>query len=359
MLLALPIAARARSMSLAAAPDTSTAASASPDTGRLVIEAPADWPAPRAVRLVPDSLRFGAEGALQLDFTTRPSGFVADSLQIAAPWVEVPEPWRPQRLSGGSPADASWRVELPLRVYRVGPLKVEWQSGREPVAVAAAPIAFVAGRTAPGARPAAVRPPRGIGWNPLLLLALLLLAVVASGVAMRLVARRRRRAWNPHDRPLASPAWLAAAESLRSLVEEDLPGRGEGRRHLDRLAGVVRRYLAARFGLPALELAAAELPVAGSFRGFATREIAPFTNLLEEIDSVRFAPQPVVGSVCRRLTGAAVAAIARRRVVPRWTPITPQRRQAGERAWAWLIDRFPPDADRAAVGGAGRRSERS
>ncbi|MFO7653805.1 MAG: hypothetical protein R6X25_08255 [Candidatus Krumholzibacteriia bacterium] len=320
------------------------APAASPDTASLVVAGPAHWAFPRAARVDPDTMLFGSEARLVLTFAERPADFAADSLSVAAGWV-VAGTWEPVPTPAGTAGVRDWSVAAPVRVYRVGPLQVAWQSSTAPVRPPAAggegaAVLVVLGRAGAEQRPAAVRDPRPLGWNPLPLAALALLAALMVAGAVFAWRGRRRRAVRPWDRPLAAPPDLETASALRRLVEEDLPGRGEGRRHLDRLAGLLRAHLAGRYRLPAGELTADEIEPAARRLGHHPASLRPWERLLAEVERRRYDPAPIAASTCARLDGDVWRLLEATRLRVAFTPVALELRVRGERDRAWLQERL-------------------
>jgi len=343
---------------VAATPDT-VAATATLDTALLVLQPPAGWPAPQTARIWPDTLSFGDEAWLVLEFAGPFAGFTADSLAVVSDWAEAPSPWLPGEPIVPLPATESWRATLPLRLYRVGPLRVAWllvDGGSTPRgtagthrAVAGGDVAWVVGRLGDDGRAASVRTPRALGWNRLALVALFLLALLLGGLIALLARRREREVWKPRDRALTPPPYLATAQDLRALEEEELAQRGERRRHLDRLAAILRRYISRRFRIAAVELTAAELRGAVQARGFPRREIEPFARLLSELDRRRYDPALVPADTCRRASAELVSLLRRTRIEIRFAEVPADQRVAGDRAWAWLEDHLGPAVPASAI----------
>jgi hypothetical protein len=151
--------------------------------------------------------------------------------------------------------------------------------------------------------------------------------------------RRLHRVGAPVDRPLPAPGWLAAAIALWRLDEADLPARGDGREFLDRLAVILRAYLAARFYLPACESTAAELRAAVADCGWPTPPLDDFVDLIAAADGDRYAPGRIDASRCRADLARAVALIAAVRCEPRYTPVPAALRSEAEAAWRGLCRR--------------------
>ncbi len=330
-------------------------ASVVPDTVSAELGGPRHWPAPVAVSLWPAEPRFGEVAALLLDFPGEVRGFRADSLATAADWLEVVSPaadrpwWR--RWGGGddpaariaaeatAPAAGTWRAAVPVRVYTTGPAQIVWRDGP------GTGVFPVRGRLGATDESAAVRDPRGLGWYAGRV-AFVVLALVATAVLALWLRRRLRRGATAVDRPLPVPGWLSAAIALWRLDQEDLPARGEGRAFLDRLAAILRAYVAARYHLPACESTATELLAAIEGSGWPETPLRDFVALIAAADADRFAPGRIEPARCRADLGRAVALIAAVRIEPRYTPVPAALKVEAEAAWQGLCRRHLGDAPR-------------
>jgi hypothetical protein len=323
-------------------------AAATPDTVTAEVTGPADWPPPAAIGVWPAEPRFGEVAALWFDFPRAVATAGADSLRTAADWLEFTAkpgqgPWwrrwfskrqEAARLADGAPALASgrFRVVVPVRVYAAGPARIAWRGGPQ------TDVFPVRGRLGTTKEPAGVRDPRGLGWYVGRILAglLVLVALAALGLGIR---RRWRGGPVAMDRPLPAPAWMAAAIALWRLDQDDLPARGEGREFLDRLAGILRAYLAARFYLPACESTAAELAAAIESSGWPVAPLREFVALIAGADGDRYAPGRIDAPRCRADLARAVALIAAVRVEARYTVVPAALRLDAEAAWGGLARR--------------------
>ncbi len=327
-------------------------AAAPPDTAVATLSGPSAWGRPEAIRLWPTSSRFGAVSAVVLDFPQRVASFAADSLDLGAPWLVPATPqrsadrpwWRrllshEPRVDGPDVSDlppaapGTWRTVVPARVYRTGPVRVAWAGG------AIGEVVQVAGVLSDPSAVADIRDPRGLGWYRLRMLVALLAALLIVLLVWRL-RRRRRRAALPPDRPLVPPAWYAAAHALWGLDADDLPARGMGRDFLDRLAGILRAYLAGRFWLPAPELTAQEIAVAALESGWPKAWLRGFVTLIAAADADRYAPSPIDAARCRRDLTTALSLIAAVRIEARYTPVDVMVRTAGEEGWERLQEKY-------------------
>ena len=119
--------------------------------------------------------------------------------------------------------------------------------------------------------------------------ALLLLAALVLGVwILRLRATRPITPAVPLE-PVLSPEEVAVA-ALRDLERDALPARGRRKEHYVRLSGILRQYVEARYGIPAVESTTEELREAlAEPKGCRVGESSVLLVLLEESDLVKFA----------------------------------------------------------------------
>ncbi len=346
------------------APDGAPAA-ANPDRDAGALSAPPAWGRPAAIHVWPDSITFGEAIVVAVDFPVADGRLEADSLVSLAAWlVAAPDAGRqglaawwqrlagilrqgeqamPRAPAGALPAPAGRRVARVFHVQRPEPFRLVWGEEGRPESAMVRVGSLLAGND----RPAAVRQPQALGWRRE---RLLLLAALAALVAIGWRRRRRRPRWEAAEAPLPPPAYLAAAVALRELAEGGLAERGEGRRFLDLLAGRLRGFLAAHYGIPAAELTAPEIEarlLAGAHRPDAARS---FARLLAEFDRRRYAPGEALAADCQALLGRAVEAIDRVSTPARFTPVPAALAVAGEAAWSWLR------AQTAASGATARRA---
>jgi len=135
-------------------------------------------------------------------------------------------------------------------------------------------------------------------------------AVVALvGAALGMRAWRRPGARGP---PPATPAERFARQ-LEALQAEELVARGAASEHLARLAELVRAYLAALAGVPALELTSAELLLALRPAADARLDLSGLEVFLDEADRVKFARQPAAPEACAAGMAYARGLLARTR----------------------------------------------
>lgn len=331
------------------------ATAAAPDTARLGFTAAAAGPAPVALHVLADSVAFGGLFAVAWDLAAgdapgAPLPAPADAQLV--PFATRSRPW--WRLWGGGgpetpaerlaalPPPGGRRVVAWYRVYRTGPFRLDWQGRLSP------PVT-VRGRVADPASLAAIRDPRPLPW--LTPAALVLLPLLLALAALAWWWRRRRRPSPPADWPLAEPAWLAAAIDLRSLLSEGLLERGQTRAFLDRLAGQARRYAAAHYRVPAVDLTGAELAAACADRGHAPAGTEPLARLLADADLRRYDPREPEAPHCREQVSRFVACLAAARVQPRYSPVAAERRLAADQAWTEITRQWAPAGRPAGAGG--------
>ncbi|MBK8165865.1 MAG: hypothetical protein IPK64_07865 [bacterium] len=327
------------------------AAGTMPDTARIGFVAADSLPVPLALHVLADTVPFGGELAVAWDLA--PGAAAADGLPVpddgqlassepsAKPW------WRPwgaadaaapaERLAA-LPATDGTRVVAWYRVYRTDPFRLDWRGELSH-------LVTVSGRVSDPAGLAAIRDPRPLPW--LTPVALWLLPLLAALAALAWRWRRRGRPDPPVDWPLPEPAWLGTAIALRVLLEEGLLERGQTRTFLDRLAGEARRFAAAQFGVPAVDLTGRELAAACAARGHAPERTAALARLLDGTDLCRYDPEEPHAHSCRAQMDALLACVtAAGRPQPRYVPVAAERRLAAEQAWAEISRRWSI-ADRA------------
>jgi hypothetical protein len=160
--------------------------------------------------------------------------------------------------------------------------------------------------------------------------------VVLAGVLLVARWRGRRSCDWPSDRPLPAFAWVEAAPALNELASMSHVGADSGRAFLDRLAGILRRYLAVRFQLPAEEMTPAEIAAAGEQAGWPPAALQGFVRLLQRCDDDRYAPDPVAAHRCRASLEEALDLIEAVRIQPRYTPVAAEATAVAEAAWRQL-----------------------
>ncbi len=327
-----------------------------PDTVMIQLVGPESWPAPVALQVWPDTLTFGDQVAVILDFPSPVADFAADSLQTNIDWL-VPENllgtpprgglagfW--DRLTRRQPefdlstadippvAENQWRAVVPVRLYRAGPFQIGWSTAERP----RSELGLVVGRVQQMGQTAVIRSPRAMGWYGWRLVGILLAVTLLTALACWLWRRRRPRLPGPQDRSLPIPAYLDTAVQLWQLYNEQLPARGEGKKFLDRLTSCLRSYLSDRYQISAGELTADEIRAALSGLGYRPAPPAELVRLLKTADDLRFRPQSVDAEFCRQQFVQALLLIASVRIVARFTPVPADRQLAGDLAWSKLHD---------------------
>jgi hypothetical protein len=333
-------------------------APAAADTALAILSGPDRWPQPVALVASPDSLLLGETVQIKVEFPAGTTSLASDSLASGADWLVWEGPGRFERRGEGAAGRA--RLVRPARVYRLGPFRLAWQAsgaaaadslggigGLQASAVATAPhspLIHCLGRLAADAKPAPIRDPRGLGWRWIWLAPFAALLALLFYGSRRLFRRRRRL--EPVDRPIGPPAYLATACELADLLDATTLARGRSRHFLDRLAAILRRYLAARYGIPASGLTAGELEPALRARGHGSPPARQLAHLMEACEDLRYAPASPAGLACEELLVRAVRLLARARLLAVWTPVSPELSLAGERSWSrlwrWQQDRQEP-----------------
>lgn len=299
-----------------------------------------DEPVPVSLTTTPTVVRLGEVVAVILEGSPQTVWPAAEAVQVDVDWLE-PVPVAAELVQSLEPVavlDAGDRPQLitAWRVYRLGPWRAAWADGP------AGEVLQVAGRLDAQAPIQPVRDPRAAGglprWLPWLLLAALLM-----GCGFWLWRRWRGRASPPAaaDQPLPAPAWLQAALDLSDLDHSVAGAPAAGRDFLDRLAGILRRYLQGRFHLPAVEMTAAELAPAARRAGWPADQLEGFLQVLATCDRLRYAPPEVSARHCRDCFGQALECIERVRVEPVWSPVPPSQLAAASHAWQDLRARHP------------------
>ncbi len=328
------------------------AAEAPAETVRVELAGPAGAPSPLAMRVAPDTVAMGGTVWIALDFppgsaAPRPEQITASGRDLLLEPADADA--APVLLSAA--AGGRQRRLVSARMHALGPVRLAWQGS--PGGPAA--VAVVKPRLPADAGPAPLRRLVGLGWRWERLAALALLAALVLAVAAR---RGRRKQVGAADAALAPPAYLSAALALEELRALELPRKGEGRRFLDRLAGVGRVYLRNRFGLPAAEMTPAEIERKLRARGHAGEDAERWRDLLDACDARRYAPGQASAGDCDCLLAATVALMDVSRVPARFTPVPADLAVRGEMAWGRLRDLIwahPNAAAPAGLAQGGRR----
>jgi hypothetical protein len=195
-----------------------------------------------------------------------------------------------------------------LALFALGPvdvpevvLEVDRPSGKARLAVPG-PRVIGAGMLDPAADPDAlalrdVAPPVPLlvrSLRPLWWALGLLGGAALAAAALALLVRRRARGGAP-----AAPGPAERFERrLSALAAEDLPRRGRGEEHMERLAEAVRGYLSFVTGLPALDLTTGELLAALARTPDPRLDAGGLELLLTHADLVKFARQPARPEAC-------------------------------------------------------------
>ncbi len=334
------------------------AAPAVPDTVDIRIVVPDSLPQPEAVHVVQDTLVFGGLLHLVLDYgpeqTDGPHLMPVAEGAWLVPYV-APEPGFMSRWLGRQdeqefdlsrlPASSQLpeleglRVVRSFRVYRRDPLRIRWQDQLSRVLV-------VRGQAAGSEQTAAIRSPRSLAWTPWWLI-LFGVVVLAMAWLARWLWRRRARAIPLAHWPVAAPAWLATAIGLKALLTDNVLASGDTRRFLDRLAFLVRDYVAERYRIPAREMTGREIINACTALGHDAAHPTGFARLIDLADRERYNPAAPDSGICREQSVQFLERIARVRLTGRHPAVTPGRQLAAEKAWSYLASELGTGAGRA------------
>jgi len=272
------------------------------------------------------SVGLGESVLMTVDVSYPPSGAIqlpsADKLDFA-PFEVRDAAMAPQPASGGR-KHVQYRIRL--AAYETGkltipPLKVQYKAADgTSEEKQSSPIPLEVGTSAapPSDKPAEIRdlkPLDDVPTPPWMIatavgagvLGIALVALLAR-FAMRRLRRRPAPPMLPHEKALAA---------LQALLEERLPEQGQTRLHYDRLATILREYLAGRFDLPSLEHTTVELVALMRARQMDEWLCAEVRSVLDEADLVKFARQ----GVDKEKTVARVATV--RSLVERTVPPPP------------------------------------
>ncbi len=330
---------------------------AMPDTGLVQLAWGDSMRAPVRVLVAPDSMLLGDVLTVGVDLAgprpVNPDSLLvpdrtwlapvpAGSREVGARIVtsdsalEQPAGWPPV------PPDR-WRLVRLFRVYRLDPFRVV-------VAGRSSPVIHVGRRLHDGETMAPVRDPRGLGWSP----APWLLWTV-GGMILALLAwwwrRHRKRAGPslPHA-VLPPPGWLAAACGLEDLLASGCLERGEHRLFLDRLAGLIRGYLADRYLIGARQMTAEEIVAACRERAYDPGPVQGLVAVMAEADHVRYRPHDVTGNDCRRMAAVFFRAMTGCRLMPEFTPVPADVSLRAGKAWSYLARELETGAVVAGTG---------
>lgn len=308
---------------------------AAPETLRAELLLPEGFASCRGIEVQADSVTFGQPVEVVLWFEDEAVRTPQTPPESSAPWLLL-EPWQPGKQAGS--------LRTVARVHALDFFQL--QAGE-----AVGPIVPMASSRIDLSETAPVRMPRtwATRWWVLLLAAGLLALLFWGG--WKLWQRRRRlsplQQWDP-----APCAWLEAAPRLRRLLQDDREAAADTHLFCDRLAGIVRRFLAGRYLVPATEMTGAEILAGLRARGYGDGSAARLTRLVEDLDNHRYDPQPPSATWCRGQATRFFAAMDQTRIVPRYVRIDPGLRQEAEQAWSWLEDprNLAPEAPAVAGG---------
>lgn len=299
----------------------------------------AEAPQTLQLRVVPDAGELGdlvavvVEGPQNVEFPP------AATLLVDVDWLEPADAPTAQTLLTDAlaalPAAVGPRAVSFWRVYRLGPWRAAWQDGTP------GEVLQVHGRLADSGEYLPVRDPRQLAGLPRWLVwALACVALAAAWWIGRRRWRRRGSAAALDSLPLPPPAWLEAALALRELDRSSGDVRRDGRGELDRLASIARRYVQARFHLPAVEMTATELAAAAREAGWPAAQTDGFVRLLAACDQLRYAPPAITARHYRDCLAEALNCIDGVRIQPVWTPAPAQTLAAATAAWQELQQRY-------------------
>ena len=202
-------------------------------------------------------------------------------------------------------------------------------------------VIHVRGRAAGTEEVAGVRTPPFPGW-PWGRLALLALAggLLAFLVVWLWDRRRGPVVWP--ERPVATAIWLDTAPGFRDLMTGGTLARGDARAFLDGLAGLVRRYVGGRYGIPALEMTGPEMIAACRRLGYPLEPVRNLAGIVDEADRLRYDPEPPTPAWCREKAVGFFGCVQATRVVPGPTPVPQERVLEAEKAWTAVARELDP-----------------
>ncbi len=134
-----------------------------------------------------------------------------------------------------------------------------------------------------------IKPPMEIPINYKPYLAWLLVPILIIAAAIFALWRLRRPAEADLELPDLRPAHVIALEELSELEKDDLIASGEFERFYTRLSWILRKYVALRFGVFALEYTTGEICSVLSRMELTLSGHEKIKELLEESDQVKFA----------------------------------------------------------------------
>jgi hypothetical protein len=365
-----------RSSMQAAPPMSRVAPTVPPDTVLAQLSGPEGWPEPTAIHVWPDTVAFGEPVWLVLDFPAGAGKLAPDSLTCSADWWV----WADRAATHGRRGPLGWlsklaavwhrRSQLPrrasipgipeglrlsrqARVLHAGAYRVAWG----PQHGAVSPLGTVTSRLDGGQKAAPIRPPLPLGWSWSVLFAALLALLALIGLLWRLWRRGRRPGMLPADVEIPPPAYLQTARDLWRLHQDELPAKGQGRLFLDRLAGIVRAYVSARYRVRAAEMTAGEVACALTAAGHGRAVIETITRLLQSCDDQRYGPGSVGQEFCRGKMVDCVRLLQEVRIEARFAPVPARLAIDGGLCWSHLqafAQSQSPSLDHAMAAGGSR-----
>ncbi len=302
-----------------------------------------DLPAPQQVLVFPDSLFLGDILTVGVDVPQDNSVWPDSLLGPRIPWLVPLVSKRDQRGLGNldeqdtSTVNDAWpavskdnvRLIRKFRVYNLDPFQLQVKEVDSKVIV-------VKHRAKDQKTMAAVRDPRTLGWWPARWVIISGLLLVLSLLIWSLWRRRKVKKSQSPQRLLPVPAWLDAACQLQELFSCGYVEQGRGRIFLDRLAGIVRTYLAGRYGIGAKEMTAREIETRCLERAYDPEVIRSFTAVIENSDHWRYHPEaPALGD-CRTAAGDFFKIMTQVRIMPEFTPVPADFSLRASQAWATI-----------------------
>lgn len=312
------------------------------DTAVVVLDIIPEFSTPVVAHTLQDTVPFGGQVHLVLDYSPPQEGDLAIAPVIGADWLTPVPPEKPgliSRILGKEPGpqlDLSGLPEIgeksravhSFQVYRTNPFRLQ-------VGTFLSPVIHVQGRIEDTQQTAAIRAPRSVGWSPLVMLIMLVVLALILLIARWLWNRSSRRD-ELSDRPLPAPAWLAAAIELRDLLQGGLLQRGDDRAFLDGLAGIVRRFVAGRYRIAAPDMTGREIMVACANLGHLSGQPGVFARLIDAMDRHRYDPEGSEVSWSRQQAVLFFDQLAQARIMPRFTEVPGTLKREADLAWAGL-----------------------
>lgn len=323
---------------------------AEPDTALGILSAPPGWPTPAAIAVWPDTVIFGDQVTVVVDYPVSAPEVDADSLVFEADWLLAAEDFTPGDSAGWLTTVRRWlsksspplpdefpesrgqRLTRRLRLFRSGPCRIGWVDD----ASLHSPVVHVVSRLGAGSEPVAIRQPRSLGWHWVWLGVLLGGLVLLIWLTWWLRKHRRAERVGPEHTPIPPPAYLTTAIDLWDLYSAELPAKGQGREFLDRLARILRSFLLARFGITAEEMTAGEVRIALHRRGYRMDAGEEFFQLLQKCDSRRYAPVRVDPRYCQEMLKRSIFLVTEVKIDARFSVVPADLAVSGEKSWSRL-----------------------